>query len=422
MSANRTPSRERVGRLLRVSPVSRGRKPKKSQKKRKPHAAVPRDVARTPSKMMPAGLADLATRDPTDWWEASHDHVIGHSAALRDEPGSLELEQATAELIGGELHAALGREKMGFNMGGWATQLVDRAAGRVRRDHDLDALWLIHGVAAIGSYGLGDYAAERAAKVAASLPSAQPDWLGAVPAVTGGIQVIRDSYGTRLGIIAGFSYPGRAEPVTWLLDIDGGGFITIAGAGTFGSPDEAAEAWRAVVGQSADSAVPSAVDADALMFLAACVQSDQFVGGRESRSRMDNWYRAYRRLDDIVKALSERGMELPWERTRTPRTQPVNPAPMVGEFTAWYTGRRGQAPDAEIVEEVAGEWLDCVVPGTERLISPTRTTLFRALIGDWREPYATPGVDLLTEWVRWLGEESGLPEALIEQALGGDYG
>jgi hypothetical protein len=83
-----------------VSPVSRGRKPKKSQKKRKPHAAVPRDVARTPSKMMPAGLADLATRDPTDWWEASHDHVIRHSAALRDEPGSLELEQATAELIG----------------------------------------------------------------------------------------------------------------------------------------------------------------------------------------------------------------------------------------------------------------------------------------------------------------------------------
>ncbi|HTQ88410.1 MAG TPA: hypothetical protein VMK84_02850 [Streptosporangiaceae bacterium] len=207
---------------------------------------------------MPAGLADLATRDPTDWWEASHDHMIGHSAALRDVPGSLELEEATAELIGGELHAALGREKMGFNMGG-----------------------------------------------------------------------------------------------------DGGGFITIAGARTFGSPDEAAEAWRAVVGQSADSAVPSAVDADALMFLAACVQSDQFVGGRESRSRMDNWYRAYRRLDDIVKALSDRGMELPWERTRTPRAQPVNPSPMVGEFTAWYTGRRGQAPDAEIVEEVAGEQGRC---------------------------------------------------------------
>ena len=33
----------------------------------------------------------------------------------------------------------------------------------------------------------------------------------------------------------------------------------------------------------------------------------------------------------------------------------------------------------------------------------------------------TPGLDLLTEWVRWLGEESGLPEALIKQALGGDH-
>ena len=61
--------------------------------------------------------------------------------------------------------------------------------------------------------------------------------------------------------------------------IHGAGFITIAGAGTFGSPDEAAEAWRAAVGQSADSAVPSAVDADALMFLAACVQSESVRRG-----------------------------------------------------------------------------------------------------------------------------------------------
>jgi hypothetical protein len=398
-----------------MSPVSRGRKPKKSQKKGKPRVSPP--ATRTSPRTLPPGLVDLVTRDSRDWWEKSHDHVLELSGALRDEPGSLELEQATAELLGGELHAALGREKMGFDMDGWATQLVDRAAKRAQWEHDIGALWLMHGVAMMGSYGLGEYAAEQAAKVTGSVSPAvlreQPDWLGGAPAVTGEVQAIRDAYGTRLGVVAGFSYPGRADPVPWLLDIDGSGFITIAGAWTSGSSEEAVGAWRAEVGSSADSVVLGKLDAGALMFLVKCVQSDQLVWGRESRPRMDNWYRPYRRLEDITQVLSDRGVELP----REPARGHVDLPTMIGEFTAWYTVGRGQEPDAELVGEVAGEWLDCVVPGTERLISPARTAFFRGLIGDWREPYAAAGLDLLVEWIRWLGEETGLAEPLIDRAL-----
>ena len=175
------------------------------------------------------------------------------------------------------------------------------------------------------------------------------------------------SYGTRLGIIAGFSYPGRAERSRGCWTSMGVASSPSQGPGRSvrrtRPPRHARGGGRAQTGCAECGRCRRA-------HVPGCVCA---VGSRSSgvaiAFRMDNWYRAYRRLDDIVKALSERGMELPWERTRTPRTQPVNPAPMVGEFTAWYAGRRGQAPDAEIVEEVAGEWLDCVVPGTERLIT-----------------------------------------------------
>lgn len=400
-----------------MSPVSRGRKPKKSQKKRKPR--VPAAAARSSVRTLPRELAELATGDPRQWWEASHDHVLELSAALRSEPGSLELERATAELIGGELHAALGREKMGFDMAGWAADLVDRAERRVRRDHDPGALLLLHGMTMMGSYGLGGYAAERAAKVTGSVPPSVlgelPGWIGGTPSVTGEVRALRDAYGTRLGIVAAFSYPGRADPVTWLLDIDGSGFVAIAGAGTFGSELEAAGHWRPQV--VADPVVPGELDAGALTFMVECVRSDQFVRGTESRSQLDNWYLAYRRLEDITRALSGRGVPLPWERARAPRSERADSAAMIGEFTAWYASMRGRSPGDELVAEVAGEWLDCVVPGTERLISPARTTFFRELIGDWREPWAEAGLALLTEWVRWLGKTSGLPRDLIELAL-----
>src|SRR5690242_7084747 len=62
--------------------------------------------------------------------------------------------------------------------------------------------WLLHGLASIGSYGLGGYAAQHAAEAAKSLPRAvlaqQPAWLALMPDIgaTGDVHVLRDVYST----------------------------------------------------------------------------------------------------------------------------------------------------------------------------------------------------------------------------------
>lgn len=61
----------------------------------------------------------------------------------------------------------------------------------------------MHGLASIGSCGLGGYAAQLAAEAAKSLPRAvvlaqQPDWLALMPDIetTGDMHVLRDVYGS----------------------------------------------------------------------------------------------------------------------------------------------------------------------------------------------------------------------------------
>ena len=50
--------------------------------------------------------------------------------------------------------------------------------------------------------------------------------------------------------------------------------------------------------------------------------------------------------------------------------------------------------------------------------SPHRSEYFREVIGDWLDDPITDTVQaLLPEWVRWNGEQVGLPAALIERAV-----
>jgi Helicase HerA, central domain len=84
--------------------------------------------------------------DHAQWWKPSHDRLIAASAGLLTAPGPRALEQATAELIGGELYEAVYEERAGLRFDMWAMDLVDRAVERVvdaagRRSRDIgDAL------------------------------------------------------------------------------------------------------------------------------------------------------------------------------------------------------------------------------------------------------------------------------------------
>ena len=236
-----------------MSPRSRGRKPKKSgsskrtSKRRSPAAgratAVDPGYSGLRIELPRSPLNDVLLRHVRpDRFGPSHRRVLTASAVLLRAGGPRALEQATAELIGAELRNP---EVQGLRFDLWAHDLIDSARNRVLSDAAWnngtwqEPWWLMHGLASIGSYGLGGYAAQQAAEAAKSLPRAllaqQPDWLALMPDIeaTGDVHVLRDVYGTRFGVIAGFAYPGGVDPSVYLLGFDASEYLGLAAAGVF---------------------------------------------------------------------------------------------------------------------------------------------------------------------------------------------
>lgn len=246
---------------------------------------------------------------------------------------------------------------------------------------------------------------------------ARPDWLGKLARIkaTGEAWKMRDVYGTRIAVIAGYSYPEGLDRSVFLFDIDACGFVEIVGAGVFDDVERAAAAWRGWVGDTAADAVPRRVEtADQLECLVHCENAEEMLRGSESRTVLDNWFRARRRMHDLAEALRKRGMPLP-----APRSQyDVDIEPAVEAFLAWHADRHGGEPDRETAEALAGEWLEGALPETWPAISPHRIEFQLTLISDWiDDPVTAAAKALLPTWVRWNGERSGLPEEFIERSV-----
>jgi hypothetical protein len=329
-------------------PVSRGRKPKK-QKKRSQRTQPPvRRVASVGSEWSRPADAEFSRlsaspfrisadvlasfsgqgREP-DWWEPSHERVIAASRGLLAAASPRALEQAVAELVGGELYAAMSEGRTGLRFDAWVMELTGRlvsriadAVGRGAGQDGWQGPWrLLRGLAAIGSYGLGGWIEQEAAKAVGSLPSdwqaSQPGWLVSVTEIeaTGDVRAMRDAYGTRFGVIAEFRYPGGIDPAWYLFDIDASGFITLAGLGVFDDADHAAGAWQKAVGVSAEGLTPVPPTPEVLACLVYFESEEHLLEGTESRMQMDNWFRGPRRIGDLIRALSARGVELPAHRS-----------------------------------------------------------------------------------------------------------
>jgi hypothetical protein len=375
-----------------------------------------------------AALQDrLAVHTRPDWYDASFDRVLGSVEMLTAARGPRELEQATAELVGAELYRALQEEKQGLWFAAWFEELASHAGSRARDllsrgDSGWEAYWrLLHGLTSIGSPALQASAQSALNSVKKPLRGEaiqQPQWLRRMGKITatGEVWHLRDAYGTRIAVIAGFCYPGRTDPSVFLFDIDACGLVELRDAGAFDDVDQAAAAWRTRVGEPADGAQPSPAErADQLLCLAHVDAGEEILRGSESRTRMDNWFRANRRLHDLADALRKRGMPLP-EATSLYRD--INVEPAVGAFIDWYQARHGAEPDREAVTAVADEWHEGTLPETWQSISPHRAEHQLALINDWIDDEITIAAKtLLPDWVRWRGEQSDLPDHLVEAAV-----
>jgi hypothetical protein len=422
-----------------MSPVSRGRKtkPKTKAKKAKKRAAGRPGAAQhgAGGLLGDPGLSPFALQSLMEppqrpqWFDVSIKGVLDRAGDLMAAQGPRELEQATAELVGAELFAIVGDERHGIWLDWLFEELADGAAARVReeaerQDGRWEAPWrLLYGLSSIGSPALRSIAQSALARAGKGLPAGaaarQPEWLGQLPriAATGEVWEMHDAYGSRFAVIAGFSYPGGTDPSVFLFDIDACGLVTLASAGVFDDVEQAATAWRALVGEVGDGAQPSPVEtSDRLVCVVHLDDGEDRPNGSESRAVMDNWFRARRRHHDLADALRKRGMPLPEAKSLY---HDIDIAPMAEAFTGWYARRHGTKPDPDVVDAVAEEWLEGTLPCTWHAASPHRAQLQLDLISDWipDDAFTMGAKTLLPEWVRWNGEKSGLPGRLIERAV-----
>ncbi|GAB3705131.1 hypothetical protein GCM10027598_05950 [Amycolatopsis oliviviridis] len=370
-------------------PVSRGRKPKKNKQAARAQKAQPLESAALPA-----------------WMRESIENVLDGAGVLLKAESPRELEQATASLLGAELHRALQGENGGLDFDLFFEAVVLAASNAEPRQE----LWLLlQGMSSISPPGFESFVRSGVSRLRKALRSEiLPDWpqLASKNKVTGDVWEIQDVYGTRLGVLATFGYPGGAAPTVYLFEIDISWIPRLGGGAVYDSLDQAVEAWRQRFGEQA-----APVPVTDPRRLEGLVNRSLDIIGDESRATLDNWYRAERRYLDLDTALKNRGLRLP----PSSHYLDFDTAVMTGPFNAWHLETFGNEPDDLVVEDLAAEWMEGIVPATWFAVSPDRLEHIGALIGDWPDDTVRPAAQaLLPKWVRWLGERSGLPSPLVE--------
>ncbi|MCK2240633.1 MULTISPECIES: hypothetical protein [unclassified Crossiella] len=418
-----------------MSPVSRGRK-KKGKKRAQDHDIAEPDFLADPD--FPVDLYDEFDPDPfhyedqavelppePSWFGPAAAMVLAGAPGLVAANRPRELEQLTAELLGSALRHASETGDAGNQLPRWFCLVAEEAAARLARTStDADALWrLSYGLTSIGSPSLA--AATQAAlnrarrsRIGGSTSRTQPKWLRQLAKIkaTGQVWRMVDAYGTRLALIAEFSYPREADTSVFLFDVDVSGFVDLVEPGVHDDMHQAAEAWRAAVGDTAADGRPHPVASpDELLPLFHLELAD--ISGMEAPARQvtDNVFRSGRRVIDLVDALRHNGKPLP---ELVSLYHGIDVRPMADQFRDWHSRRHGVAPDEETVEALAEEWLEGTLPETAYRVSPRRINFQLRLIGDWADADFSHSVRaLLPEWVRWLGEHTNLPDHLVQRVL-----
>lgn len=333
--------------------------------------------------------------------------VLDGAVTLGSASGPRELEQMTAELLGAELHRAVHEGHDGLWFSWWFEELVSAARE--------DAVLLLHGLASIGTPAC----ASVAVAACHGLRDADgPAWLGDLlrPVATGEVYRMRDAYGTRFAVLAGFSYGRGGTPLVFLFDIDAAdAIVKLVGAGVFDDLDQAAAAWLADVGDTAGETTPRPVEEpQELLCLTHLDLGEDSIFGDESRVVMDNWFRAQRRVHDLADALDARGMSLPPAESLF---HDLDLTPMTDEFTSWYTGEHGERPDPDGVAGLAEQWMEGALPETWFAVSPARIAVQATLIRDSIQdhPVTLAVTSLFPDWLAWLIERADLPEHLRER-------
>lgn len=226
---------------------------------------------------------------------------------------------------------------------------------------------------------------------------------------------------------APFGYEAGVPDHWYAWDVDACWVVSVTGAGTFASADEALAEWRDAVGTAADSELlpgDSGLVAGLLLpGLQTGVFSDMLRGG-EPRELIRELYRMRRRARALAGTVpgAADGTPVDGDKGAGDVDQFGRPADARKAFRDWYGARHPSAPKGIVatVDTIIGEW----GPGhhlDERSFyacSPFRVAMTAHLIGDNYEPsYASRAIRLLPEWTQWCAQQAGIPENLAEPSV-----
>jgi len=369
------------------------------------------------ARSLPGGAGLMARARA--WWPASYAEVIDGATALLEATSPVELEEAVCTLIGDHWRRMTDQHSTGFAPSSWLEGLLTAAAARagepaVRR--------LLRGIAVTAPPGP---AGTASALLSRSSVAGEPAWLDSPPtsSVSPDVLLLRDVYGLRFGVLAQVTTDGGPSR-NYLFDVDlCHGFARMVGCGYHPDLQTAAARWRATVGTSADRAEPEPLPDGLLANLLDGSAFDGPFATSPTGEAFRELFRADRIAHDTFDALERTGHQTGWPQ-ETPEAARDLADALTDQFRTWATARdvdlpSVETPDDEIVRWLLGDW---VSPGlTEDLAlacSPHRIAAFTAYLNDdWDPDQRDRALAVLTPWVRFCLERSGITGTAAEHVL-----
>ncbi|WP_157546149.1 hypothetical protein [Hamadaea tsunoensis] len=375
-----------------MSPVSRKRKPKKQRRTRRP--AGPRTWP---------------------WWSDATAAVLAGMDELLAAQTPGQLEQATAELLGGVLYAEVQRQNEGFQLDNWLATVIEAAAGVPSSA----AARLLCGITAIAANEVAGNALDRLGDLT-NEGYAEPRWILQTILIrpTGTAQVLRDAYGTRFGVILDCAYMDRSGTgEVYVIDVDAcSGGMAVVGGRVCRDAEEAAAVWRDLAGSAAAGAArPEPAD---LAVLADLLRAHTEFGimGDEPRAMMDEYFRARRRIQDFWMAASP--AEVPVSRWERELSESVDAEPFLAGFAQWCADRDDPAAGEPLLRDVVDAWLEGSLEYARLACSPHRVRLLQDLIAvEWPADELPAVARILPSWVRWCAERTGIGPDLAARSV-----
>ncbi len=377
--------------------------------------------------------------EPRPWWDESHERILTAARAL-DWPSRLvELETQACQIVGDEFYEWLNSLVTGLHPRQWLRALAEETGTELRASAadgtgDWRQLWaLLCGLAL--TTPPGDTESETAKLARARFPDIKDPYLTALAEAdkaakllarhglasdirlpSGGCRaagdplVACDAYGSRFLLVAPFGYDGEAPDHWYAWDIDSCWILTVAGAGVFGSAQEALAEWQHAVGPAAGTALSPSPPETTAGLLAPCLETgplSDLLQGSEPRELIREYYRLRRRARVLVG---------PADATTAGAAAGSggDDAGLVREaFLGWYTARHDDVPKdaADAVDTILQEWGPRAHPGERSLYacSPHRIEMAAHLIREGYFPdYANAALRMLPEWTQWCIGQSGL--------------